>query len=214
MKRALKILGTLLVILAAMAFLGVGFVWVLQTPVVLAFGWLKYLRDTLPTIVPNWALIAAGVSALCAAVVAFHAIARTVSRGAWQAKWTFLWSGLVVFMFAIGAAAIGVVHQSAWLATMPDDFTQKDPRWRVMTGLAHLNGAAMGFVAEHERAPDLHEMKELVKDPKRWIDPWGTPYEYSVQKEGPAEIRSGGPDRKLGTDDDVVRSLTLPSSTP
>jgi len=214
MKRALKIVGIVCLVLAALAFLGVGFVWVLQAPVVLAFGWVKYLRKTLPTIVPNWALIGAGVGALGAAVVLFHAIARILSKEAWNAKWTFLWSGLVVFMFAIGAAAIGVVHQTAWLATMPDDFTQTDPRWRVMTGVAHLHGAAMGFAVEHERAPHLHELKELVQDPKRWTDPWGTPYEYSVLKDGPAEIRSAGPDRQGGTDDDVVRSLTLPPSTP
>lgn len=37
-------------------------------------------------------------------------------------------------------------------------------------------------------------------------DPWGVPYEYSISYETPHlyELRSAGPDRQLGTEDDIL----------
>lgn len=35
------------------------------------------------------------------------------------------------------------------------------------------------------------------------VDPWGTPYSYSVRSNG-YDIKSPGPDRKLQTEDDVM----------
>ena len=58
----------------------------------------------------------------------------------------------------------------------------------------------------------LYEQPSDIADPTRWVqalkepikpDPWGNNYEYEMKGTNGYTIRSIGPDKQSGTDDDI-----------
>jgi hypothetical protein len=122
-----------------------------ETGVRLAVGWLAFLARTLSRVTVNWSGVA--TIALCGALLlvgghrfaawlssawgarspsaspaetpAFSA-AGTGSRGVrvWPLRRTALMLAIVVLMFVAGISSMGLVHQTAWLATTPEAMTE------------------------------------------------------------------------------------------
>src|SRR5262245_1749413 len=74
--------------------------------------------------------------------------------------------------------------------------------------VAALQGAVETFMTQNSSncpggLQDLYAQKIITKEPK---DPWGQPYQYRCPGEkntDSVDIWSGGPDKKLGTGDDI-----------
>ncbi|WP_310820926.1 DUF1559 family PulG-like putative transporter [Stratiformator vulcanicus] len=107
-----------------------GFAFPLQMALILSFGWILFLRRTLPEV--DFDLVGGiiAVIALAGIVVGVHLTARWLSkatpdqngrrRTAWPLGRSLAVVGLVVIMFASGTAATGVVHQTGWLISAPE----------------------------------------------------------------------------------------------
>jgi len=103
---------------------------IVETLALLAFGWIGFLQRVVPQIQMRWGIAAS--SGVCAVilVIGSHLFLRwlycqTGGEGTspdarrWHWRWTLSGAGLVLLMFSAGIGAIGVVHQTAWLATSP-----------------------------------------------------------------------------------------------
>ena len=107
-----------------------------ETGARLVTGWLAFLGRTLSRGTINWSGIA--TIALCAAVllVGGHRFAVWLSTASvpaddasrppprWPLRRTALLLAIVVLMFVAGISFIGLVHQTAWLATTPEPMTE------------------------------------------------------------------------------------------
>jgi prepilin-type processing-associated H-X9-DG protein len=129
MKRSRKIFLWIAGILLLFTCLGPGWL-ILETVGFLAFGWIGFLQRVAPQIQIRWDIAAS--SAVCAVVLVIgsHLFLRWLYRQTggdgtspdarrWRWRWTLSGAGLVLLMFSAGIGAIGVVHQTAWLATSP-----------------------------------------------------------------------------------------------
>lgn len=137
--------GVVLLLLAA----GVtGSVFLLRAPLELALGWLPFLRDVGDEVTVNPAAV--GMGALCLGLFlgGVHWLggwlwpALRPEGGPWRGRWTGGLGGLVVVAFAAGTAAVGVVHQAAWLATSPEPLVESS--WGGRGGAeSHLSASAL-----------------------------------------------------------------------
>ena len=107
-----------------------------ETGARLVTGWLAFLGRTLSRVTVNWSGVA--TLALCAALllVGGHRFAVWLSSASapaddisrpqhrWPLRRTALLLAIVVLMFAAGISFIGLVHQTAWLATTPEPMTE------------------------------------------------------------------------------------------
>ena len=90
-----------------------------------------------------------------------------------------------------------------------------DPAARTWMRLAGLRAIVREFTAKHGRLPD--RMEEFMPAPgTEWIDyrfdGWSDPITYARRGQG-FEIRSAGPDGRVGTSDDLVvtRESVIPN---
>lgn len=108
-----------------------------ETGARLVTGWLAFLGRTLSRVTVNWSGVA--TIALCAALllVGGHRFAIWLSSASatvddasrqprrWPVRRTALLLGIVVMMFVAGISFIGLVHQTAWLATTPEPMNEQ-----------------------------------------------------------------------------------------
>lgn len=105
-----------------------GFFPALKVPLLLAFGWIRYLNRVIPLITPNWGALIVGVIGLGLLVVGVHFFLRWLYRSwnhgeveaaiaerKWYTRWTIVGTVLFILMFATSIAFIGTVHQLGWL---------------------------------------------------------------------------------------------------
>jgi prepilin-type processing-associated H-X9-DG protein len=90
----------------------------------LATGWATYASSTLPRVTVRWGAVASLVVYLLIFISGAHLFMRWLyresSRGqAWRVRWTLCGTAIVLLLFVAGMAAVGVSHQTAWLATSP-----------------------------------------------------------------------------------------------
>lgn len=99
---------------------------------VLVLGWLIFIIQTLPNVHVNVGNVVLAVTCFAVFTVGAQAFLQwllahwnagdtgqpTESRS-WQWRWTLSLCGLIVLAFVSGIAMVGVVHQSAWLASSP-----------------------------------------------------------------------------------------------
>jgi len=107
-----------------------------ETGARLVTGWLAFLGRTLSRVTVNWSGVA--TIALCAALllVGGHRFAAWLASASapdndasrpprrWPLRRTALLLAIVVLMFVAGISFIGLVHQTAWLATTPEPMTE------------------------------------------------------------------------------------------
>jgi hypothetical protein len=60
-----------------------------------------------------------------------------------------------------------------------------------------------GLQTHESCPPSLEALVEAGLLRRISLDPWGQPYHYRCTVAGRPEVRSAGPDRRLGTDDDL-----------
>ncbi|GEM_PF-2057897 len=108
-------LGFGVVLPAGFGALAVGAVFLVEIPVRLVVGWWLHLARTLPEVTVAPATIAWGVGAALLLAGGPHLLASRVREGRWEARWTALGVGLLVFLFATSIAGLGAIHQVAWI---------------------------------------------------------------------------------------------------
>ncbi len=130
-----QLLGAMLCIITLTLVVCCGLNWILQIPLVLAFGWPGYIARVIPQLSPDpWAVIS-GI--LCLATVtggthlcslwlyaATDAQLEGTVRRRWPLKWTGKIVGLVVLMFVAGIACTGLVQQTIWIIRSPEPWTK------------------------------------------------------------------------------------------
>lgn len=114
-----------------------------------ALGWVAFLARAGPKLRVRWDLVSTTLAAAAALVVGAHLFLRWLYRElrgpagaggtgaeAWRWRWTLSGFALVVLMFAAGTAAVGIVHQAAWLARSPEPMYRqgREPTNRLRCG--------------------------------------------------------------------------------
>lgn len=124
----LKWVGILFIVLLLV---GGGGIFLLEIPVALAFGWIRFLRENLAMMELNPLLWAEAAGCVVALGLGGHWFARWLygemaptAVQPWRPGWTIAGLGAVLLLFIAGIATIGITHQTAWL------FTAKGPLLR------------------------------------------------------------------------------------
>lgn len=95
------------------------------------FGWALFAKDVAPRIQVNPAAVGLFAATLVGTTFGVHLFAGWLRRSIrpeappWRVKWTLAGMALFVLAFVAGIAAVGVVHQAAWLATQPEPFLEE-----------------------------------------------------------------------------------------
>ena len=164
------VLITVGVLLVLLVFLGI-FPLPLEFAGLLLFGWIPYLGRVIPQITFNPEIAFDAVAALGLALFGLHRILRAcpLQGGDEPAKWRFGWtlkiSVMGLLLFATSIAAVGMVHQIAWLCHEPNLIEMRG-RAKQTWELANLKQVSLGlrlFADDHEgRFPK--RLDELVPD--------------------------------------------------
>src|ERR1700680_130648 len=97
----------------------------------LAFGWVPFLNGVLPEMTIDWAGVETAVLSLAGLGIGLHYFCRWLhgqirakypnqaSEQRWQARWTIGLLAVIILMFIAGIAAVGLTHQTVWLANSP-----------------------------------------------------------------------------------------------
>lgn len=110
---------------------------------------------------------------------------------------------VVVSILALvsGAVGLAVFHYKASAERKLAETDARSIRQAVRTATA---------TGELQDCPSYDELRqrELVEGGSRGQDPWQRPYELRCPQDSPRNVvvTSAGPDRKLGTEDDIVVS--------
>jgi prepilin-type processing-associated H-X9-DG protein len=115
-----------------------GFCYVPGTDILLllAFGWVLFLVRVVPQLSVRWDLLVSTAVYVVALAVGSHSFLRWLYREmksaesraetttqavpAWRWRWTIGGLTVVLLMFAAGTAAVGIAHQTTWLARSPE----------------------------------------------------------------------------------------------
>lgn len=173
-RRAAWIAGVLLALIAAQC---LGF-WVpgLDVLLYLLVGWVPYLKRVGPQIDVRWDLVASTFAYAAALLVGSHLFLRWLYREmrkrgeaggadaeapAWRWRWTLGGFAILVLMFAAGTAAVGITHQTAWLARSPEPLYRPGGMARIAervkcaTKLRQIGQALSAYADAHDgRFPD------------------------------------------------------------
>jgi hypothetical protein len=100
------------------------FEFTVQIPYFLFAGWIHYLIRVVPQVRPDPSTVATAIGCFVVIVLGFHWFARWLysarmqdGQPQWSWRWTFRIVAVVVLMFAVGVASVGIVHQTGWLIT-------------------------------------------------------------------------------------------------
>lgn len=125
-------------------------------------GWVFYLARVVPLIRVRWELVCSAAVYVIALLVGSHYFLRwvyremhkptddspTVALIRWRWRWTLGGFLVIVLMFTSGMAAIGVAHQTAWLAMSPEPMFEHRGRERAnrIKCAANLNSLGNGLL--------------------------------------------------------------------
>jgi hypothetical protein len=120
-----RLARNLLLFLFILLFLAMVFPAPLQFAGMILFGWVMFIQRVIPAVKINpsslltMLVCLAGVLALGQWLGGY--LMREISRTSgmervWRFRWTLLATGAIVLSFVAGTAAVGIAHQSAWLA--------------------------------------------------------------------------------------------------
>ena len=112
--------------------------------------------------------------------------------------------GMTLIEIMIVIAIIGLIMGGLAFALMGRLDTAKDKT--AINQVTQLTTTAEMYEVEKGKCPkDLAELKAGGYIKKLMKDPWGTPYELKCPGEhGRIDVWSAGPDKELGTEDDVT----------
>jgi len=106
-----------------------GALWLLEVPVYLIFGWIRYLTRVVPLVEFDWPTIGSALVAVLIFALGLHSFLRWLAASlaspgaiAWRPLWTISMVAIALLLFAAGTAFVGVVHQVTWLVQSPVPF--------------------------------------------------------------------------------------------
>ena len=94
-----------------------------ETVFYLLFGWTVYLWRVVPQAHVAWVGVLTAIACMLGVLGIGHTIARWLYRETapsprrWRPRWTVAAATIIVLTFVAGISAVGITHQSAWLAT-------------------------------------------------------------------------------------------------
>jgi hypothetical protein len=104
----------------------------------LLIGWMLFIANVVPKMTVDWGGVATALVCLTCLAFGVHHVCgwlyghflrnkypAPADTPHWRRSWTFVLLAGVVLMFLAGVSAVGLVHQSVWLATSPE------PMWRM-----------------------------------------------------------------------------------
>ncbi|MEI6515846.1 MAG: hypothetical protein WCO77_07710 [bacterium] len=111
----------------------------------------------------------------------------------------------VIVAFVIGALTLVVfLNMASGPKTVAPDIRQYENDTRIFTDFL------IGFHQNHGRYPSVAEASQYLEGKKTAqgaslprIDPWGTPYQYTLAATNRAFFSSAGVDKQFGTIDDL-----------
>lgn len=112
---------------------GSGAIFTIELPFRLLFGWVSFLRHTLPRVTWNAEAIAGFLLTLVLLVAAGHALARRARAALrpeappWPLRWTGIAVAGLICMFGTSVASAGLAHQTLWL--LRDDQPMVESSW-------------------------------------------------------------------------------------
>lgn len=182
-RRLGKILLFIFLILFLFLFLAAGVgTGEIEAFIALAFGWLQFLKRTIPQISWSWDL--AGMAILSSAIILVLAhqffgwitdnIAK--SRGQnykWLWKWT--WCGLVTIalLFLVGMSLGGAAHQIGWIAGSKEPWLERKGKW--FTEYNNMRQLELAFrMAIQDENDNLEKGRKAL---------WKSPNEYFNQSQ-------------------------------
>jgi prepilin-type processing-associated H-X9-DG protein len=121
-----------------------------QGSVQLVFGWLVFLRRTLPRVTMDWPSLVVGCAALLLFAAGLHVVGRGVLRargGVWKARWSIAGTALIALLFTAGVAIVGAIHQIGWLATSREPSLVNCPRTYGRDSPQQLRNISFDFLA-------------------------------------------------------------------
>ena len=196
----------------------------LDVLLLLATGWIEFLRRVGPQLDVRWDLVGSALAYAAALVVGSHFFLRWLYREmrrrgkgggtdaaavavapAWRWRWTLGAFAILVLMFAAGTAAVGIAHQTAWLARSPGRLYVpysaggRLAQLRCRSNLFNLGQALWAFADAHGgRYPDdlsmlsdddLHGDRHALTCPAA---PYAPPPEGVTPAQHAAEIKKPG----------------------
>jgi prepilin-type processing-associated H-X9-DG protein len=172
MSRAAKWLVAILLLLLTLSVLGGP-----PPPVIfvgyLIFGWIGYLARVIPQVQSNWMAVFTGALCLVGVISLGHMLGRWLLREmtgrSWKMTWTVAITAIIVLMFVAGIGAVGVAHQSVWLARSerPMFRYERSPAHRVKcaSNLRQIGQALMLYAKGHGgQLPDSFSQLYLHDD--------------------------------------------------
>lgn len=162
MRKFLRILGVLAAVFGVLLLLlcsGMGAFFLLESPYYLALGWIYYLVRVVPQVRPDPAAVGTAVVCLAVVTLGCHLFARWLhahvrpESPAWSWRWTARGVAVVILLFVAGTAAVGVVHQTAWLATAKEKLLTGGVREASAKMTSNNNMKQMGLAAHNHADP-------------------------------------------------------------
>ncbi len=117
--------------------------------------------------------------------------------------------GIIGLLLGVGVPMMVGAFKDAEVGRVKADFNTLDTaliRYRTRSRMLPTTDQGLGaLVSKPTTAPQPAVWERVIK-PEGIVDPWGTPYHYvypGKQNPDSYDIISLGPDRKLGTEDDI-----------
>lgn len=161
MPRAVKIAGIVLLLWALTFVLPIAFV--IEFPLILAFGWIFFLARVAKEVTINWNGVATAVVCLTLFTWGAHRFlswfcrqlpnwgsSETKEPHRWRFDWTCLFVGSVVIMFIAGISMVGLAHQFAWMLASGKIIIWPDEAPRLVQSKSHLRNIGLALVEYHD----------------------------------------------------------------
>jgi hypothetical protein len=152
----------------------------------LLFGCVMFLVRVSSKVTINWSAVATGLTCLLFIWAGSHYFLRWLASAmqagnaagaspspalpCWKPRWTTALVGVVVLMFVAGISFIGLVHQTAWLATSPQPYVEERvERRRFGSSKEHILYLGMGVRNYHDILQALPPRRRDIKGKHSWM---------------------------------------------
>lgn len=142
----------------------------LEVPFRLLLGWAPYLVHVVPQTQVNMELLLCSLGALALGMIGMQwLMSRLRAPQRWPWRWTLTWCAMLVVMFSTSIAAVGIVHQAAWLFRLPVwiEWSGMGTQIKTMMNAKQVVLAARQYASAHDdKFPEscAEMMPEIVTD--------------------------------------------------